>query len=80
MFGRIQGSLDEKTRILEVNRPEGSENADNLMIPCRYWTLTPNCLLTSIKQGAAVTIRGRIENDEKIGFFVIVEQIVILRQ
>ena len=73
--GKIRSSLDSITRVIEVSRPESSETIDSLFIPCRYWTLTSNCLLTAIKEGTIVFVRGRIENDEKIGLYVLVETI-----
>ena len=79
LFGRLQKSIDERTRYLEVTRPESCGDAENLMIPCRYWTLTNNCVLTSINEGTLVSIRGRIECDDVIGIYVLVEQVVVLR-
>ena len=79
LFGRLRGKLDERTRVMEVMRPESCGDSDNLMLPCRYWTLTGNCVLTSINEGTLVAIRGRIECDKEIGIYVLVEQITILR-
>ena len=80
LVGRLRGLLDEKTRLLEVNRPESSDTAENLFIPLRYWTLSKLCLLTAIKEGALVIIRGRIDKDDDIGFFVVVETISIVNK
>ena len=79
LVGRIKHKKDDKTRFLEVNRPESVDSADNLLVPCRYWTLDTNNLLTSLKEGQLVAIRGRIDIDDKIGVYVIVEQVVIIK-
>lgn len=76
--GRINSSIDSLTRIVEVSRPDSGEKINSLLIPCRYWTLSDNCLLTSIKEGTIVFIRGRIDSDDKIGLYIIVETITPL--
>ena len=78
LLGRIKGKKDEKTVLLEVNRPENSEDMDNLLIPCRYWTNSTSCLLTSLKEGTMLVIKGRLDQDKDIGTYVIVEEINII--
>ena len=73
LVGKFRGEYDEKTRYLEVNRPD---EADNLMIPCRYWTQTGQCLLTAQKEGTLAIVRGRLDHDKTIGFYLLVEQII----
>lgn len=79
LVGRLHQCYDEKTRCLEVTRPESVDNADNLMIPCRYWTLDGNNYLTSLKEGSLLALRGRIDCDDKIGMYVVVEQITLVK-
>ena len=79
LVGHIKHKKDDKTRFLEVSRPESVDSADNMLVPCRYWTLDNNNLLTSLKEGLLVVIRGRIDVDDKIGAYVIVEQVLIIK-
>ena len=79
LMGRIKGKVDDKTVLLELNRPEGSENVESLRIPCQYWTQSSRCLLTSIANNTLVVIRGRLDQDTKLGTFVIVEEVTIIK-
>ena len=63
---------------LEVNRVDSDLNADNLFIPCIYWTRERLNYLTSLNEGTLVAIRGRIDYSEKAGFHIIVEQLTII--
>ena len=78
LLGRIKGKKDEKTVLIEVSRPENDENMDHLLIPCRYWTKSSACLLTSLNEGTLVVIKGRLDQDKEIGTYVIVEEINII--
>ncbi len=79
LVGRIQGFKDERTRLLEVARPESVNNSDNILIPCQYWTRDEHNLLTKLNQGSFIIVRGRIDNDDKLGMFIIVEQVTIIK-
>ena len=79
LVGRIKERRDDGIRFLEVNRPESVDSADNLLIPGRYWTMYNTNLLSSLKEGQLVAIRGRIDIDNKFGVYVIVEQVVIIK-
>ena len=78
LLGRIKGKKDEKTVLIEVSRPENDENMDHLLIPCRYWTKSPACLLTSLSEGTLVFVKGRLDQDDELGNYVIVEEINII--
>ncbi len=79
LVGRIKERRDDGIRFLEVNRPESVDSADNLLIPCRYWTMDNSNLLSSLKEGQLVAIRGRIDIDNTLGVYVIIEQVVIIK-
>lgn len=79
LLGRINGFKDSKTVLLEVARPESSNNVANLLIPCQYWTQDEHNLLTQLKPGTRVVVRGRIDQDEKNEMFIIVEQVTIIK-
>ena len=78
LLGRIKGKKDDKTVYLEVSRPENGEDIDNLLIPCRYWTQSSTCLLTSLSDGTLVVVKGRLDQDKQLGMYVIVEEINII--
>ena len=75
LVGKMQDSLDAKTRLIELLRPEGD---GSIKIPLRHWTREENTLLTTLKVGALVMIRGRIDVDPKIGIYVVAELINII--
>ncbi len=79
LIGRIRGYVNETTRLIEVARPEMGDDIENLLIPCKYWTKDAHCLLTKIKEGTMLIIRGRIDKDDKVGIFIIVEQITVVK-
>ena len=77
LVGKLRDrKFDKKTRILETNRIDG---VDPIEVPVRYWTNDESNYLTSLKNGSLVIIRGRIDSDDKIGLFVVVERIEILK-
>lgn len=78
LLGRIRGKKDEKTVLIEVSRPENDIEAENLFIPCRYWTQSNACLLTSLSEGTLIVVKGRLDQDKDIGMYVIVEEINII--
>ena len=45
------------------------------VIPLLFWSKSNNNSLTIKRRGSKVLIRGRIENDEKIGLYILVESI-----
>lgn len=77
--GKLQGMHTDNMRILEVARPESVDSSNNLQILCKYWTNDACCALTSLKEGALVAIRGRIDSDEANGIHVIVEQLIVIK-
>lgn len=79
LIGKIRGSLDAKTRIVEISRPDGDINIDPIRIPLRHWTKEEKTLLTTLKEGAYVIVRGRIDHDDKIGLYAIAEHISIIK-
>ena len=79
LLGRVRESVDSTTRILEVSRPESSGDANNLHILCQYWTKDEHNMFTALKEGTLVVVRGRIDNDDKHGFIVVVEQVTVVK-
>lgn len=47
------------------------------LIKVRLWTREEHSRLNMIKYGAHVVIRGRIENDEEYGLYVVAESIYL---
>ena len=45
------------------------------VIPLLFWSKTMNNSLTLKRRGSKVLIRGRIESDEKLGLYILVEYI-----
>ena len=79
LIGKLKGVDDNHYRYLEVARPDSATTAENLLIPCKYWTLDNSNLLTSLKEGTMLVIRGRIEQDSTIGVFVLVENVTVVK-
>ncbi len=79
LVGKLQGAVDKSTRYIEVARPESEIDKNNLLIPLRYWTLDEHNALMSLKEGTLVAINGRLDHDEKIGLFVLVEQLNVIK-
>ena len=76
LVGKIRHS--ESRIYLEVNRVDSDLDANNLLIPCLYWTRDNSNYLTSLKEGTLVAIRGRIDYSDNIGFHIIVEHLTII--
>ena len=76
IIGKLQNSIDARTRIIEIIREDGD---GTIKVPLKHWTKDENTLLNTLKEGAYVMIRGRIEVDEKIGIYVVSEQISIIK-
>lgn len=79
LVGRTSALLDERTLILDVARVTSSEDANNLKIPLRYWTNDSRNFLMTLGVGKLLVIRGRIDDDEKIGLFVVAEQVSVVK-
>ena len=79
LVGKIRGSLDAKTRLVEVNRPSGDSNIDPISIPLRHWTREEKTLLSTLKDGTVVIVRGRLDHDNKIGLYAVAEHISIIK-
>ena len=49
------------------------------LIPLLYWSRSKNNVLTNKRRGTKVIVKGRIESDEVIGLYVLVECIQSVR-
>lgn len=78
LVGKVSKSLDEKTRFIEVINILSSDDK-NLLIPIRYWTNDSHNFFLTIELGKLLIVRGRIDNDDKIGLFVVAEQITVVK-
>ena len=76
LVGRIHDPKGSVTRHLEVIKPN---SAENLFIPCRYWTPGVACALSSLEDGTLISARGRIDSDKELGLYVIIEGFMIVK-
>ena len=79
LVGRVRKSNQTGMILIEINRPSIDEDSDNLFIPCRYWARGEHNLLTSLKEGTMIALRGRIDMDKKGNLFVTVENLEIIK-
>lgn len=80
LVGKLHGPKKGTYRYIEVSRPYIDGTAENLEIPCQYWTHDEHNLFMSVKEGAMLVIRGRIDMNNAIGMFIIVEQFVLVKE
>lgn len=80
LVGKLCGPNKGTYRSLEVSRPNIEGTAENLLIPCQYWTHDEHNIFMSAKEGTMLIIRGRIDMNDKVGMFIVVEQFTIVRQ
>ena len=67
--------IDERFVDLETISIDGLSGKEIInKIPLLYWTRDVNNSLTRLKSGIFLVIRGRIEREEKIGLYILVEQ------
>ena len=78
IIGKVHHNEGEIIVRLEVNRIDSDLDANNLFIPCKYWTRDAANLLTSLADGTLIAVRGRIDYDNEIGFHIIVEHFTII--
>ena len=77
----IAGYLKEKKsrdkfRYIETYSKRGfGEEVIPFLIPLLYWTRDKDNILNRMKEKALIIIKGRIENDNDIGLYVLVESI-----
>ena len=69
---------DKRFRNIEYRSSDAISNVDHFFeIPLLHWTREENNVLTSLKRGTFVVIRGRIEYDESFGLYILVENIIL---
>lgn len=83
ILGELDQLLEEKGfRYIKVEKFDPFSNAGEnsfTLIPLKYWGLGyENELLLKSKDGSQAFIRGRIEKDEEVGLYVLVERISII--
>ena len=78
--GFLGSQLRDNVRILHIESLKGRNVKEPMYekIPCIYWNRLPNCELTRLSKGAFVSIKGRIESNDDIGAYVLVETIQFL--
>ena len=79
LVGHVRKSEQKGMVLIEINRPTMDEDANNLFIPCRYWARGEHNLLTSLKEGTMIALRGRIDMDKDNNLFVTVENLTIIK-
>lgn len=71
---------DKSFRIIEWKENEVITNRVNVnKVPILFWTREENNPLNRFANDTHVVIKGRIEESEKIGLYVLVEEVLLVR-
>jgi hypothetical protein len=75
LTGRVGQKIDDDLRYVELDRPVPYNRqfvCDH--IPVSYWSHQPNSIFMKLVDGALITLRGRLEINEKVGIIIVAEQ------
>lgn len=76
IIGQLDKKINKLFRYIKAYSNDTLHNDEKCSyIPLMYWTRTTNNLLMNKPDGLTVAIRGRIECDEEIGLYILVESI-----
>ncbi len=76
LLGKVGKIIDDERRFIEVDRvtvKDGKIETDNLI--AKYWNRRPGNHFMKMNEGNYIGVKGRLENDEKYGVIIIIEQI-----
>lgn len=69
---------DNKYRHIEYRSTDALNDVERIFeIPLLFWTRMENNILNNLKKGTFVVIRGRVEMDENVGLYILVENVVL---
>ena len=69
---------DKRFRHIEYRSTDALDNVERIFeVPLLFWTRIENNILNNLKKGTFVVIRGRVEKDENIGLYILVENVVL---
>ena len=80
IIGMLREVLDDYNRYFEYELPF-SQDSGNVVprIVVRYWTRQPKTRLIVLAENTRVAMHGHLENDEKFGTILLVEQLEVIR-
>ncbi|MGM9873742.1 MAG: hypothetical protein ACI31G_02325 [Bacilli bacterium] len=79
LSGEILEKTDSAFRYIKSSQKRLSDGKElEYKIPLMYWSRDKSNLLTSIKEGTKVLIQGRIESDDEIGLYILVNILQIV--
>jgi len=80
ILGFLREIIDEKFRYFEYEPPFSDENYDTApRIVVKYWTDQPNSRLSTLPNDTFVAIHGHLDNIEKFGTILLVEQLEVVK-
>lgn len=75
LTGRMGDKIDDDLRYIELDRPVPvSRKFVCDKIPVSYWTHQALSSFMKLSVGALITLRGRLEINEKLGIIIVAEQ------
>lgn len=78
IIGVAKENLNRGFRNFDVDSIDPlSEKKIHSLIKARLWTREDHSRLNSIKKGTPVVIKGRLENDDEYGLYVVAESIYL---
>lgn len=78
--GILGSFIKDNTRIIHIDALRKNKMEENQYedIPCMYWNRLSNCELNKLHEGSFVSIKGRIERNDEIGVYILVENLEYL--
>ena len=73
--GFMGSKIRDNVRIIRIDslKRRNSNDVKFEDIPCVYWNRLSNNEMTRLSEGSFVSIKGRIESDDDIGAYILVE-------
>ena len=77
LAGTLKEKINGRFRYIETTKDDSLHPSQEAVchIPIQYWTRNENNALMTKEEGIEVAIKGRIESDEEIGLYILVETI-----
>ncbi len=78
--GVLGDKINANTRIVKVDSLSSKQGKNNNLVdvPCINWNHLANCEMNKLNEGSKVSIKGRIEKDEHLGLYILVENLEYL--
>ncbi len=74
IIGTLEDKINSKYRYIKAYSSDSMKEEEiPFMIPLLFWTRSNNNIMLNRPNGSLVAIRGRIESNEEIGLYILVE-------